>query len=105
MRAGIRIIAEALHEPLATMAEQKRAEKSSASVMQRVGVTNEKSGDIIARNVVLQKVQLQQHRGDKIYAPTLVKHLALFYIPRLKGTQTTQYYIGSDFLRIEGLVK
>lgn len=69
------------------MAKKKRAEQSGASGMQHVHITDEKSGDIITGNVVLKKVELQQHGSDEIHASTLIKRLALFYIPRLKGTK------------------
>lgn len=98
-RTSIRIVAETLDEAIATMAKEERAEQRGASRMQHMHITNEKSGDIITRNVVLKKVELQQHRSDEIHASTLIKHLALFYIPRLKGTKRVRDYACCDLLR------
>lgn len=87
--ARIRVVAEALHESVTAVAKQQQAEQFRASRGETMGIVHEDPRNPVAWKVVLQEIQLEDHRRDVEHAALPIQNLPVLHTAGLQLTSQT----------------
>lgn len=81
--AGVGVVAEALHEAVATVTEQQQTEELHTTGGETMRVEDENARHLVTGKVVLQEIKLEDHGGNHEHSPLFVQCLSVLRTSRL----------------------